>query len=206
MSFPAGLSAIEFGPFLPMDGARSDAGDVWWTMDADAYWQGNASTTKLNPALQANWDGFMLAAMFHQTAVEFTDPRYRLPSAYRSAGVLPGGFDGEADIADLADPLNPVISGLPVGLELKRGDRIGVVSVDNKTLHVLAADVTVASSTAQVLPVLPPILDNVFSAGDQIRLIDPAVRLTVVPNSWSVRQQARSEPIGTFQVVEASVV
>lgn len=205
MSFPAGLSQIDFAPFLPMDGARSDAGDTWWTMDADAYWQGRASTTKLHPALLQNWEGFMLDAMLNQSAIEFVDPQLRIPAAYRG-GALPGGYDGVAVIESLSNPLSPVVSGLPVGLVLRRGDRIGAVSAVNKTCHLLTANVTVASSTAQALPVLPPILDNVFGPGDALHLLDPVIRLTVVPNSWGAPRQARSEPVGTFQVVEASIV
>ena len=205
MSFPAGLSQIDFAPFLPMDGARSDAGDTWWTMDADAYWQGRASTTKLNPALLQNWEGFMLEAMLNQSSIEFVDPQLRIPAAYRGVG-LPGGYDGVAVIEDLSDPLIPVVSGMPVGLVLRRGDRIGAVSVGNKTCHLLTANVTVVSNTAQALPVLPPILDNVFGAGDELHVLDPVIRLTVVPNSWSAPRRALSEPVGSFEVVEASIV
>lgn len=205
MNLPGGLSSIEFAPFLPMEGARSDGGDTWWTMDADAYWQGRATTTKLNPALLQQWDAFMLEAMFNQSGFEFIDPQFRMPRAYRASG-LPVGFAGVGSIVDLADPLRPVASGLPVGLLLKRGDRVGAVSADNKTCHLLTSDVAVASNSAQALPVLPPILDNVFGAGDALHLVDPVIRLTVAPNTWSVPRTARSEPVGSFQVVEASIV
>jgi hypothetical protein len=46
----------------------------------------------------------------------------------------------------------------------------------------------------------------VFGASDELHLLNPVIRLTVVPNSWSVPRQARSEPVGTFQVVEASII
>lgn len=205
MSFPDGLSSIDFAPFLPMDGDRSDGGDVWWTMDADAYWRGRASTSKLNSRLLQDWEGFMLEAMLNQSVIEFVDPVFRIPAEYRASG-LPAGFDGTGIIMDLDDPLNPVIFGLPVGLKLKRGDRIGVVSAGNKACHLITSDLTVTDDEAQAVPVLPPIASNVFSEADTVTLLNPVIRLTIVPNSWSAPRQARSEPVGTFEVAEASLV
>lgn len=203
MSFPGGLSALTFAPFFPTEEARDNAGNSWQTMDADPYWRGTASTTKLNAGLLQDWDGFMLAAMQDRLAIEFVDPLFRLPRAYRASG-LPLGFGGIGSIADLSDPATPVVSGLPVGLVLRRGDRLGVASGANKTCHVVRADVTVASGTAQAISVVPPIMDNVFEAGDDVVLADPGIRLNIVPNSWSVPRRAMTLTIGSFDVVEAS--
>ena len=203
MSFPGALSAIRLSPFLPTEEARDDAGNSWQTMDADPYWRGSASTTKLTAAMLQDWEAFMLGAMQDRLAIEFVDPLFRLPKNYRSSG-LPLGFDGIGSLADLTDPAAPVVSGLPLGLVLRRGDRLGVASGSNKSCHMVKADVTVASETAQTISVVPPILANVFEAGNDVVLVDPAIRLNIVPNSWSAPRQAMALPIGSFEVVEAS--
>lgn len=202
--FPSGLSAIEFVPFFPVEEARDEAGNVWQTMDADPYWKGSASTSKLNVARLQDWDGFMLSAMYGRLAIEFIDPIYRMPQAYKASG-LPFGFDGTGQIESLSNPSAPVISGFPVGLTLKRGDRLGAISSPNKTCHIITADTVVTSNTAQAVPIVPPILDNVFDAGDDVTLVDPVIRLNVVPNSWSVPRRALSEPVGSFEVIEAGI-
>ena len=204
MNFPSGLSAIEFAPFLPTEQARDDGGNIWQTFDADPYWQGRATTGKLNADRLQAWDVFMLEAMLNRTTIEFVDPQFRIPSAYRNG--LPGGFDGTGIIMNLDDPLNPVIAGLPVGLVLRRGDRLGVFDAQNKTCHMITSNFTVASNSAQVVPVLPAILDNVFTEADEVTLLDPVIRLNIEPNSWSVPRRARQDAIGTFSVIEASVL
>lgn len=205
MSFPSGLSSIEFAPFFPVEEARDDAGNVWETRDADAYWQGRGTTGKLNFDRLQDWDGFMLEAMLNRTVIEFIDPIYHIPAHYRGA-VLPGGFSGIGQVVNLTDPLNPVVQGLPVGMILKRGDRVGFADSNNKTCHVLSAAVTVSSNTAQALPVVPPVLANVFGPGDDVVLLNPVLRLNIEPNSWSVPRRARQDAIGTFSVIEAGIV
>lgn len=205
MSFPSGLSSIEFAPFFPVEAARDDAGNVWETRDADPYWQGRASTGKLDFAKLQDWDGFMLEAMLNRTVIEFVDPVFYIPAAYRG-GALPGGFSGTGSIVNLTDPLNPVVAGLPVGLVLRRGDRVGFADTNNKTCHVISANITVSSNTMQALKVVPPVLPNVFGASDDVVLLNPVLRLNVEPNSWSVPRRARQDAIGTFSVIEAGIV
>jgi len=206
MNFPSGLASIEFTPFIPTDQARDEAGNVWQTHDADPYWQGKGRTGKLNFDRWQDWDGFMLDAMVNRRAIEFVDPVYRLPGAYRSTGVLPFGFSGTGSLVNLDDPLAPVVAGLPVGLVLRRGDRIGFANADNKTLHVITAGITVSSNTAQAIEVLPPVLPNVFDTGDDVVLKDAVLRLNIEPNSWSAPRIARQDSVGTFSVTEAGIV
>lgn len=205
MSFPSGLSSIEFAPFFPVEEARDDAGNVWETRDADPYWQGRGTTGKLNFDRLQDWEGFMLEAMLNRTVIEFIDPIFRTPAHYRG-GVLPGGFSGVGQVVNLTDPLNPVVQGLPVGMILKRGDRVGFADSSNKTCHVMSAPLVVSSNTAQALPLVPPVLPNVFGPGDDVVLLDPVLRLNIEPNSWSVPRRARVDAIGTFSVIEAGIV
>lgn len=205
MSFPSGLLSIDFAPFFPVEEARDDAGNVWETRDADPYWQGRGTTGKLNFDRLQDWDGFMLDAILNRRVFEFIDPIYRFPSHYRG-GVLPGGFSGTGQVASLLDPLVPLVQGLPVGLVLKRGDRIGFADIHNKTCHVITSSLTVTSNTVQPIPVVPPVLPNVFAPGDDVVLVDPVLRLNIEPNSWSAPRLARQDTVGSFSVIEAGIV
>lgn len=205
MSFPGGLLSIDFAPFFPVEEARDDAGNVWETRDADPYWQGRGTTGKLNFDKLQNWDGFMLDAMLNRRVIEFVDPIYRVPAHYRKSP-LPGGFSGTGQVANLLDPLNPAVQGLPVGMVLKRGDRIGFADSNNKTCHVITADLVVSSNVAQPIPVVPPVLPNVFGPGDDVVLVDPVLRLNIEPNSWSAPRRALQDTVGTFSVIEAGIV
>ena len=206
MSFPTGLNTIEFAPFLPVEEARDDAGNIWETRDADPYWRGRGTTGRLNHDRLQDWDGFMLDATMNRRVIEFVDPVYRIPAAYRVSGVLPGGFSGTGSVADLDDPNLPVFANLPVGLVLRRGDRIGFANGTNKTLHMVLANLTVTSFTEQAVAIVPPVLPNVFDVGDDVVLLNPVLRLNIEPNSWNVPRRARQDSVGTFSVIEAGIV
>lgn len=205
MTFPSGLNTIEFTPFFPVSEARDDAGNVWETREADPYWKGRGTTGKLNHDRLQAWEAFMLDAMLSRRTIEFVDPIYRIPAAYRSIGVLPFGFSGTGSLVDLEDPAAPIVANLPIGLVLRRGDRIGFADADNKTCHLVNADLTVDSISTQAIAVVPPVLPNVFEAGADVVLLNPVLRLNIEPNSWSVPRRARVDAIGTFAVIEAGI-
>ena len=126
-SFPAGLSTLELEIRFVRDTARDDAGASWETEDADPYWIGRLSTSKLSDDRLQDWEGFIADAVARRQEISFVDPIYRIPAAYRTSG-LPDGFDGTATIVNVTDPAAPIFSGLPLGLVLKRGDRLNLIA------------------------------------------------------------------------------
>lgn len=204
MNFPGNLSLIELDPNWVKDEARDQGGNVWETEDADPFWTGRLSTTKLNHDRLQDWVGFVHTAVRDRLAIEFVDPVFYIPAAYRGVG-LPGGWDGLGTLFDISNGLQPVFSGLPVGLQLRRGDRLSIFDTDNCRYHMVESNLVVASATEQMVPITPAGLPNVFEAGDSVSFLNPRVLLNIVPNSWRVTRTPRQEPVGTFQVEEASV-
>jgi hypothetical protein len=203
-TFPAGLSALELDIRWVRGNARDDAGASWETEDADPYWTGRLSTSKLNDDRLQDWEGFVSDAVAARLEIEFIDPIYRIPAAYRTTG-LPGAYAGTGVIVNVTNPAAPVFSGLPLGLVLRRGDRLNLVDGARSSYHRLRADVTVASGAAQALPIVPYALDHVFGPGDGLLLLDPKVKLNIVANSWSAPRRARMLTVASCSLEEASL-
>lgn len=206
-TFPSGLSSIEFNPFFVRDRARDDGGNVWETEDADPYWLGTGTTGQLDPDKLQDWEGFVHEAVRLRSSIEFLDPVYWIPAAYRFSG-LPGGFSGTGALVNMTDAAAPKVSGFPIGLVLKRGDRVQIKNTGNgkSTYHMVSANTTVASTSNQSLPLVPATLPNVLVAGGaDVIVLNPVAMLNIVPNTWRAARRARQNPTGSFQVEEASV-
>lgn len=202
--FPSGLSSLELSPFWSLEQAQSRGGFVWETEDADPWWVGQGNTGKLDARRLADWEGFIAEAVGKGLAVEFTDPVFNIPGAYRQSG-LPAGWDGLAVLANLDNAWAPEIAGLATGLELRRGDRLGLVQGGYKTYHMVTKPVASASTISQVVEIAPPLLTNVFAPAAQVVLLNPVVRLQVEANSWKAPRNAGQNTVGSFRVREAVV-
>ena len=205
ISFPAGLARLDLRIQWGRLVARDKLGGSWESEDADPYWTGSLTTSKLTDARLQDWEAFAAGAIAARSVIAFVDPVFRLPLAYRASG-LPGDWDGTGEVEALDDPSAPVVSGLPVGVTLKRGDRLNLVDGTARSYHMLRADVTVASDTAQALPIVPYALPNAFSAGAGVSFADPSVGLHIVANSWTAPRVARQLTVATASLEEAATV
>lgn len=204
MSFPSGLSALTLSPFFPIDSASSNGGFSWETEEADPWWTGQGTTGKLNHNRLQDWEGFVAEAIAKSMVLEFVDPIYSIPGAYRQ-GVLPGGWNGVGELVDMTNTWAPTMSELPVGLALRRGDRLGAVQSGYKSYHMVSKAVVVSSAISQVVEIVPPLLSNIFAPAAQMVFLNPVVRLTILPGSWSAPRRAGVDTVGSFQVQEATV-
>lgn len=204
MSFPSGLSRLELFPNFNILDARTDSGFTWQTEDEDPYWLGSGSTGKLNHIRLGDWEGFIAEAIGKTLVLDLVDPIFNIPSAYRAAGVLPGGWNGIAEVDNLDDAWAPRIDGMPAGLVVRRGDRIGLAQGDYKSCHVVTKPIAAATALNQVVEIAPPLLPNVFAVGAQIVLLNPVVRMHIVPGSWKAPRVAQQDTIGSFSLKEAT--
>lgn len=203
----ARLSELDLTIEWVREQARDEAGNSWETEDGDPNWRGRMATSKLTPDRLQGLFGFVQAAVQSRATIDFVDPVYFIPAAYRTTG-LPAGFeDGLASLVDASNGSSPVFAGLPVGLVLRYGDRISIRDAHNCRHHMVAvAELIVTDSDEQAVPVVPAVLGNVFEAGADVVLLNPPVRLNIVTNSWSAPRRAQSLTVASFSVEEASVV
>jgi hypothetical protein len=206
MTWPAGFSRLELDPLFDIESARSRGGFAWETEESDPRWTGTVTTSKLNHTRLQRWQAFIAECIGTSAVIDFVDPVYYIPAAYRAVGVLPGAWDGSGvTIGDDDDTWEPVLAGLPVGLVLTLGDRLGFTFAGYKSYHMVRADLTVSSDTAQAVKIVPPLLPNVIETGATVSVLDPVLRLRIVPGTWRVPRAAGQDAVGSFQVEEATV-
>lgn len=205
--FPSSLSELELTIEWLREQARDEAGNTWETEDGDPYWRGRMSSSKLTHDRLQKLFGFVQAAMQTRQTIDFIDPVYFIPAAYRATG-LPAGFEtGLAALVDASDGATPVIAGLPVDLVLRYGDRLSIRNANNCRHHMVAVEeLIVTDDEAQAVPVVPAVLGNVFEPADEVVLLNPPVRLNVVTNSWSAARRAQALTVASFTVEEASII
>ncbi|WP_156463980.1 hypothetical protein [Devosia sp. Leaf420] len=184
--------------------ARENSGFTWQTEDEDPYWLGDASTKKLSSVLLADWEGFVAEAIGKTLVIDVVDPVFFMPSAYRAAAALPGGWNGTASVDNVENAWAPRADGLPAGLMLRRGDRVGLVQSGYKTCHIVTKPINAATATNQVIEISPPLLPNLFGVGAQMVFLDPVVRMHIVPGSWSAPRVPNQDTIASFQLKEAA--
>lgn len=203
--FPFGIAALDLQPQFSIETARSDGGFGWDVESADAFWRGSVTTGKLDHDRLQDWEGFIADAIDNRTVIDFVDPVYSRPGFYRETA-LPGSWDGSAAIVDLTNTRQPVLSGLPVGLVLRRGDRLSASEGAANSYHMVTKPLVVSSATEQAVDVSPLILPNVMAEDSAITFVDPVIKLMVEVNSWRAPRRARVQTVGSFSVYEAPVV
>lgn len=183
--------------------ARSEGGLVVTSRQGDPFWSGPMTTRPLQ-----GWKGnneyadflaFLTDCVDRHLRVDFVHPRHRLPSAY-TAETWPMG--GNADLVDTPDLRAVTLSGLALGLILKRGDRLSILQDDIVVHRWIAADTVVSSTTSQHLPLTPRLPIGVLAPSATVVLEDPKMRFMVVAGSWNTEEVANPAPI-TFDVMEA---
>lgn len=204
VDFPAyAFSGIGVQPELGVAYARSEGGLVVTSRKTDPYWRGRLTTIRLEPWGEMNRYADMLAFLSRcvdlNILVDIVHPRHRLPRAY-SASTWP--MTGDAELTSVTDLRHIVVADLTMGLILKRGDRISVVQGDLISHRWIAADVVVASTTAQTLELTPRLPIGVFVAGAAVVLENPPMRVRIVPGSWEADEVSEPAAI-SFEVEES---
>ncbi len=197
------FESIGVSPELGISHARTEAGLVVTSRRAEPFWRGRMTTEPLagthGSNEHADFRAFLSRCVDLNLRVDFVHPRHRYPSAY-TAATWPMADD--ATLAALTDRRNIVVTGLTVGMTLKRGDRLALSQGSLIAHRWLAADVVVASAIAQALELTPRLPLGVFEAGAAVALKDPIMRLMIVPGSWDDEEVGQPAPIG-FEVMES---
>jgi hypothetical protein len=188
--------------------ARSEGGMVVTSRRGDPFWRGTITT----PALPLDGPGIerMLRPEFitwlHwaedlNMRIDFTHPRHRLPRSYDD-DTWPMGGDGA--IVSVTDLRTIVVSGLTMGLILKRGDRLSIVQDDLVVHRWIGASVVVSSTTVQSPTLTPRLPIGIVEAGADVVLEDPVMRFMIVGGSIVGDEAIEPTPV-SFEVSEVLV-
>lgn len=179
--------------------ARDRGGMLLTQRRVEPYWAGPFTTGKLSVAEWADLIAFLDDCVDRNLRVDFVHPRFALPRAYTPA-----------TWPLLADPLlvsvthgrEIRVSGLEVGMTFKRGDRFTIMQGELRCYRRLSADLVVASTISQALPISPRMPLGVFAPGAAVRFAAPPVRLGIVPGSYQDDEVAQQFPV-KFETEEA---
>lgn len=176
-----GFSELDgFLPDLGIASAMTIGGIVITSRSADPVVRGRQATGKLDLDERRDYEAFLIDCADRHLRVDFVHPRHRVPRAY-TPDTLP--FDGLGTVTGFPDLRTATVSGLHVGLVMKRGDPVGFEQAGMKLKRWLQSDLIVSSATAENLPVAPRLPIGVFSTGAVVRLLDPVLRYVIVPGS-----------------------
>lgn len=194
------FEAVDLEPDHIVSTTRSRGGYLTEITVADPLWGGSLRTTPLTERQLRAWEAFVSDATERKLAFDFVHPSKRQPINY-DPDVLP--IVDPLALTDVSDLRNPEVSGLPVGLQLLRGDRVAFLQGDLVSHRMIRADTLVASTISQALPVTPRLPLGVFAVAAEVRLIDAPMRLRVVANSWTAPLVGGQPVRGSFEVFES---
>lgn len=199
LAFPSPyFHMIGLKPITGISFIRDSGGLNVTSRNSDAFWAGPMTTGQLELAEQRDWVGFLNLCVEENQRIDWVNPRYKVPFAYLNA-VLP--FSGTAVLVSLTDLKTIVVSGMSIGLELRRGDRLTFEQNGLVCHREIAQTLTVSSTTIQSLPISPRLPAGLFSAGAEVKVKDPKIRLQIVPDSFDPVDV--TSPTGiTFEAVE----
>ncbi|MBN9335621.1 hypothetical protein [Devosia sp.] len=179
---------------------KRDRGGLLLTQrTVEPYWAGPFTTGKLTPAAWSNLVAFLSDCVDRNLRVDFVHPRHEVPRAYTLA-TWP--LFADPVLVSVTHGREIVVSGLQVGMELKRGDRFTLMQGEQRCYRSLAADLVVASAISQAIPLTPRMPLGIFAAGALVRFKMPPVRLAVVADSFQDDEVYAPSSL-TFEAEEA---
>ncbi|CDP54074.1 hypothetical protein [Devosia sp. DBB001] len=198
-TFPDLIGKMAVNIVSGMKYGRDKGGMLVSTRDMDSYWAGKFTSGKLLQDEYADLDAWLTDCVELNKRVDFIHPRFRVPRSY-TLDNLP--FGGAANVVAIPDLRHVVLSGLPLGLILKRGDRFTLVQDDLRCYRKVAEDILVDSSIAQSVRLTPRLPMGVFAAGCTALFKNPPLRLAIVPDSWTTEEWYQASAL-SFEATEA---
>jgi hypothetical protein len=197
------FSSLALEPDLGINSARSEGGLIVTSRRTDPWWSGTITTGDLDPRgdnERADFIAWLTWAVDLNMRVDMVHPRHRYPRSY-TAQTWP--MIGNAQLVAVPNLRTILVSGLPVGLVLKRSDRLSITQGDIICHRWIAQDVVVGSAISQSLTVTPRLPIGVLVPGAAVVLKDPKLRFMIVAGSWRDSAEAYGPTPVTFSVEEA---
>jgi hypothetical protein len=197
------FSSLSVMPDLGISSERSEGGLIITSHRSDPHWQGPMTTVKLGRSAGVNQHADFLAFLSRcvdlNMRVDFVHPLHQLPVSYTLAN---WPMLDNAELVTVPDLRHIVVRALPMGLALKRGDRLSILQGNVVCHRWIAADVIVSSAITQSLELTPRLPLGVLAAGAAVVLRQPKMRVMIVPGSWDT-SEAKEPSTVTFEVSES---
>lgn len=194
---------LDLAPELGTTHARTQGGLVVTSRNADPFWRGTMTTKRLNVwgsnNEHADFLAWLIWAVDNNMRVDFVHPRHRVPRNY---SVENWPMPGNGSLVATPDMRTLSVSGIPIGVKLKRGDRVSVGQGDIIVHRWIAADTLVESAINQNVPVTPRLPIGILAPAASVLLKDPKLRFMIVPRSISAAEEGDLSSI-SFEVMEA---
>lgn len=200
-TFPWALSATVFAPTQNITFGRDLGGLGLTGRSSEPYWAGTLTTNALSIEDRQKALSDLIYWVDLNKRLSFIHPQYLYPQGF-DADTWP--VMGDVTVTTITDRRTIVVSGLVNGMLLPRGTRFTLVQDDLRCYRALPVDVTVASETAQTLPVSMRLPLGVFDEGCTVNFVSPEVRLAIVPASWQADEALGPAPL-SFDVSETLV-
>lgn len=149
---------------------------------APAQWVAEFVTTPLTPPQRRMWEAWINSLRGGVNLFYAWHPGTPLPAAYPDGfgGVTRHGsttlFDGTATVTGTTTS-TIALSGLPSTMNLRAGDKIGLIQGTNRSLHILLEDAVAAAGVVTVT-VTPPVPTAVFTA-PSAQLVRPVCKMVL---------------------------
>jgi len=178
---------------------RTEGGLILTGRKAAPYWAGPFTTDSLDPAVWSDLMGFLVDCVDRNLRVDFVHPRYLVPRSYT---LTSWPLVTDPVLVSVTNPRTIVVSGLTVGMTLKRGDRLTLIQGELRCHRMIRADLVVASAISQSIALTPLLPTGVFAGGALVRFKNPPIRLAIVPGSFEAEEEYSQSPV-TFEAEEA---
>jgi len=163
---------------------RTEGGLIITSRRSDAYLSGRMVTRPLEVNEYKDLRAFLNAAVQRNRRLDFVHPKFVRPMDYTLAQLSSMfGWSGLAGVVNLDDLFTPRLSGLPVGLQLRRGDCLSFRDGLKNSYKTVESDTLVASNSSQAVPLTSRLGIGVFSLSAAVHFVDPVLRFMVVPDT-----------------------
>jgi hypothetical protein len=204
-TFPPGIfvASDTLTPDLAINFARSEGVLIVTSRRSDPHWRGRITTPKLpswaDDNVRADFMAWLHWAVDLNMRVDFVHPKHRLPRHYT---LDTWSMIGNATLESVPDLRTIVVSEVPVGTVLKRGDRLSINQGEIIVHRWIAEDVVTSSVLAQTIVLAPRLPIGVLVPGAAVVLKDPKMRFMIVPGSWDGEDRIEPAPV-SFEVSES---
>ncbi|MDX0622438.1 hypothetical protein [Sinorhizobium medicae] len=181
-----------FDPISPSDVSMMEGRRTELAGFGTPYWVASFRTNFLTPTQYGIIDAFTMKVSSRGTQCLAHDVFRPRPIAYDNGRPLSGvkasggAFNGDADVSSITDSRHIVVSGLPAGFTLIKGDYVEVRQSERvRSLHRIVEDAVASAAGVVTLSILFDLDLQHFTAAATAHFEKPSTLMAIDPGSLS---------------------